>query len=310
MKETIGKEELCQISLTGLRSLVLLGLLIQAPRSIDDIRQEFIKYKIFEESNSNDILRIDINTLRSIGCEISRADHRTNNKYVLLEHPFKLKITSDEVGTVKRAFNRIKENADIKFLTLYDELFRKIAQFVADDNIKEQLLGVSPLNKYSSEILKELRAACDNKKTIKLLYKVPTSNQETEKEIITDRVILKNDKLYLYGMDKWSKEAVYLNVKRILKIISKSDSDDNIARVPVIVKFMLSDFGISGLEENERILSGNISQGFVIEGEYHNEFLATQRILSFGSACKVLEPEEFKGKIIDLLKKMKEIYNG
>ena len=71
----------------------------------------------------------------------------------------------------------------------------------------------------------------------------------------------------------------------------------------------MTNFGSEGLDENEKIIEGNISEGFIIKGQYHNEFLAIQRILSFGSACTVIKPNDFKEKIIESLKKMKEIYN-
>ena len=215
------KEELCQISLTGIRSLVLLGLLIKSPMSLDEIREAFIGYNIMSGSNSSDILRIDINTLRTMGCVISRADHRTNNKFVLIDHPFKIDINEDEANLVKRAFNKVKENADLSVLLLYDNLFKKIAPHIADNKVKEILLGISPLKKYSLDILDELKTACDKKNIVKLIYKVPASGKEEEKEICADSIKLQNDKLYIYGVDNNSNKPVYLNIKRILKIISK-----------------------------------------------------------------------------------------
>jgi len=304
------KDDLNQISLTGIRSLILLKLLIEAPRSLEDIRKAFIKYNIMLDKNSDDILRIDINTLRKIGCDISRADHRTNNKYVLINHPFKIDINNDEVNVVKRVFNKIKENADISTLTLYDNLFKKIATHIADDKVRESLLGISPLKKYSSQILDELRTVCDQKTVVKLVYKTPTTNTETEKEIFADNIKLQNDKLYLYGVDKQSNQPVYLNIKRILRIISKYESDELYTTQPVVVRFKLTEFGVLGLTDDEKIESGDKSNGFVICGKYHNRFIAVQRILSFGAKCTIIEPEDFKEHIIQVLKKMKEVYNG
>ena len=309
MIEKAEKEDLCQISLTGIRSLVLLSLLIKAPMSLEEIRNAFIGYKIMEGSNSDDILRIDINTLKAMGCVISRADHRTNKKYVLIDHPFKININKDEVNVIKRAFNKIKEKADINLLLLYDNLFKKIAPHIADNEVKEILLGISPLKKYSLEIIDELKIACDNKNVVKLVYKSSVGNKEDEKEIFADCIKLQNDKLYLYGVDKNSNQPVYLNVRRILKIISKHLSDETYIKKPVVVRFMLKEFGIMGLEENEEIESGDKSAGYIIRGQYHNSFYATQRMLSFGSKCTILEPEEFREKFIEILKSMKEVYN-
>ena len=303
------RDDLSQISLTGLRAIVLLGLLIKAPRSLEEIKEAYIDYNVMLDSNSTDIIRIDINTLRNMGCEISRADHRTNNKFVLISHPFKVNITHEEANTIKRAFDKVKENSDISFLVAYDTLFKKIADGVADEEIKEELLGISPLKSYSLNIIEELKTACDNKNTVKLIYKMPTTNKEIEKEIISDKITLQNNKLYFYGVDKNSKNPIYLNIKRILGLTSQYRSDDEFRSTPVVVKFKLKDFGVSGLVENEKILCGDLEEGFVVEGKYHNEFFAIQRILSFGPMCKVLEPNDIKIKIVEKLKKMKEIYS-
>lgn len=303
-------QELCQISLTGVRALVLLGLLIQAPRSLEEIKEEFIKYKIMEEGHSYDIIRIDLNTLRSIGCEISRADKRTNNKFVLLKHPFELNLNEDEIKILKRAFNKVKETAELDLLIKYQELFTKIADQISDENIKEQLLSISALNKYSMDMISRLQADCQSKKTITLTYKSPVSNKPSEKEVIAQQLVFRNEKIYLLGFNKSDKESVMLNIKRILKIISSKDSDDTINKKPLTIKFKLTKFGVSGLNKNEKILSANEAEDFIIEGAYHNEFIATQRILSFGSACTVIEPQDFKEHIIELIKKMRDIYNG
>ena len=87
MHRIVEKTELNQISLTGMRALILVGLLIKAPRSLEEIKETFINYNIMEKSHSNDIIRIDLNTLRAMGCEISRASIKTNYKYVLTKHP-------------------------------------------------------------------------------------------------------------------------------------------------------------------------------------------------------------------------------
>ena len=117
------KSELCQISLTGMRSLVLMGLLLQRPRSLEEIRDEFLKMNLIEENTSTDILRIDLNTLRAMGCEISRAGKSTNRKYVIEKTPFSLDISSEEVSILKKVYKKIRDNLDVKTLYEYDCLY-------------------------------------------------------------------------------------------------------------------------------------------------------------------------------------------
>ena len=154
------KDDLNQISLTGLRALVLIGLLINKPCSMDEIRGAFINYKIIDEKSSTDILRIDLNTIKHMGCEISRPSAKTDNKYVLTKHPFDLKITKEEILALKKVYKKIKEKANLSNLFAYDELFRKISDYVCEEDIKEQLLGISILKYYDIEEIKELVLDC------------------------------------------------------------------------------------------------------------------------------------------------------
>ena len=310
MFKEANKDDLCQVSLTGIRSLVLLGLLIDRPLSLEDIRKEFIKFNIMEDDNSNDIIRIDLNTLRSMGCEISRADKRTDNKFVLTEHPFKIDVTEEEVGILKRAFNRLKPTLNTESVIKYDSLFRKLAENVSDSCVKEILLGLSPIKHYDLAIINDLQEVCKTNKTINFIYKSPASDKEIEKNIEAKEVLFKNDKVYLCGFDLDLKKVVTLNIDRIKKIISCKQSEDNNTIEKVQVKFKLKQFNVQGLQEGEKIIDGDLEKGFWVEGSYYNEFLAYQRILSFGADCTVIEPEDFKDGVIKRLEKMKEIYNG
>ena len=229
---------------------------------------------------------------------------------MLLSHPFELDIDKNDISILKKAFDKIKVSANLELLLLYDDLFKKLSEQTSNAEVKEQLLGISPLKKYDVEKIHKLKEYCIYKKTLTVQYKVPTKNISEDKEIVAQELIFKNDKLYLYGYDNNKKESVTLNFKRIMKIFSSKDGNDSINPPSEKIRFKLTNFGVAGLEKNEKILSGDFDNGFMIEGEYHNEFVATQRILSFGTSCTVYEPQNFKEHIIDLLKKMRNTYNG
>ena len=304
------KEDLCQISLTGARALMIISLLVNAPRSLQEIREELTKINLMQEDHSDDILRIDINTLKTMGCEISRSSKKTNYKYVLKKHMFDMPVTSDEISVVKKAYRKLKDKSDINTLVQYDLLFSKIAENVNDNNLKEQIYGISSLKSCNTCLLKSLEDDCKNKRTLKLIYKKPGAKQDVEKTIIAQNILFNNDKFYLCGTDIFSKKAIMLHLKRIKEIVARlTNSDSSIESKSVIVKFVLKQFGVAGLEDNEIVLGKN-DDGYLIEGNYYNEFIAIQRILSFGSDCTVIEPQDFRQKIISKLKSMKEVYSG
>ena len=186
------KSDLSQISLTGMRSLVLLGLLIQAPRSLEEIRVAFINFNIMENSNSDDILRIDLNTLRAMGCEISRSSQKTDHKYVLIKHPYSLKLDKDEIDVLKRAFKKIKNKTDIETLILYDELFKKISTCLADSESKERVLGLCAMKSHNIERIRQFNDACKEKKILTLRYNSPVHNDKLTMEVATEKLVFKN----------------------------------------------------------------------------------------------------------------------
>lgn len=308
MIKVAEKTELNQISLTGIRSLVLLGLLIEAPRSLEEIRDVFTRMNVMEDSNSDDILRIDLNTLRTMGCEITRASAKTNYKYVLINHPFALNITSEEISTIRKVYKRIKDSGNLVLMFKYDELFKKLANYVSDIEVKEELYGISALKSYKINFVKELFADCKAGRQLELIYRTPEAKADVEKSVSALKLVYQNDKLYLYGYDHLRKESVILNVKRIRAVLSRSSRNGELNVEPMHVQFFLKSFGVSEIEENENVIETQ-KDGVLVEGSYHNEFVAMQRILSFGSACTVSTPKDFKQKVIQKLKDMRKVYH-
>lgn len=309
MLKPVNKNDLSQISLTGLRAIVLISMLMTAPRSLEEIRKTFIELNIMEESNSDDILRIDLNTIKSMGFEISRSSSKTDYKYVLLKHPFVMKISDEELYVLKRAYKKVKANADIVTLIKYDNLFRKIANFISDNEMKEKFIGISALKSFDTELLNELLADVKQERILEVLYRKPGAKVDSKKKIVAQDLVYNNDKIYLYGYNLDSEDSVVFNFQRIRAILSRSLKKEGVDKKVTKIKFHLRSFGLDSIEPGEEILESG-KNGFIVEGSYHNEFLAIQRILSFGARCTVLEPLDFRNKIIAKLRDMRAVYDS
>jgi len=300
------KTDLNQISLTGLRAIVLIGLLIVEPRSLKDIKDAFIKYKIADESFSNDALRVDLNTIKTFGCEISRPCKTNDYKYILLNHPFQLKFEKDEILVLKKVYNIAKETMDIRTIIDIHCFFEKIAFFICDEEIREMILGISSLKHYDINLVKGIYSETIKGKILTLNYLKPNTSKTVVMDVLTEEVVLKNDKLYLYCFDIVKKISLMLNFKRIKAVTnSKCNNEDYCSGC--VVRFLYKDLRIDNLENNEKILE-ETSEGYIVEGKYHNDFIAIQRMLYLGEKSIILEPIEIKNKIIDKLKEMRKIY--
>ena len=303
------KLDVTQISLTGTRALVLIGLLILAPQSFDEIKSKFIEMGLFDEKSSVDILRIDIGTIKSMGCEISRPCQSNGFKYVLQKHPFSLTLSSDDVKLFKRAYNKLKNTLTLEIIFEYDNLFKKIAEHIYDEKIKEEILGISVLKHYDIQSLKEIFSDCETQKILELVYRNQETKKEGVKKIKAQRLVFQNDKIYLYGYDIEKEYSTILLYKRIKKIISKTDDKTIIKPKNFLIKYKLKNIVQEILSKDEKIIQQD-NNTIIVEGTFYNDFLATQKILSYGLKCTVLEPIEFKNSIIEKLKEMKEVYNG
>ncbi len=307
MFKTAERTELSQVSLTGMRALVLMGLLIVKPRSLEEIREEFINLQIMEDSHSDDILRIDLNTIKIMGCEISRACKKTDFKYVLTKHPFSLKIAEEEIEILKKVYNLATQKADLCLILKYDELLRKIAFHICEEESKEALLGVSALRYYDIKMIKDLMVDCKHKTTLDLMYKKPTNLNDVRKLVVAQELVYKNNKIYLYGYDLDKQESIVLNLRRVTSIRARKLEKQNIESNQLKIRFVVKNLLPEELEINEEIVDSSVD-GYVVEGAYHNEFIATQRVLSFGPRCIILEPVVFKNEVINKIKEMRKNY--
>ena len=220
--------EINQVSLTGVRALVLLALLIEAPRTFKEINQAFIDLNLMRPGDSTDIIRIDINTLRNSGCEITRAGAKTNYKFTLIKHPFSMEFTQEEIAVLKRVYKKIKNNSGIELLLKFDELFKKLAANVVDSETKELLYGLSVFKNTDNNLIKELLEDCREKRKLTLMYQKPSVKTASEKNVLAQRIVIKNDNIYLYCFDFDKNESSTLNIKRILSVISRISGSGNI----------------------------------------------------------------------------------
>lgn len=299
--------DLNKISNTGVRGLVLLGLLSVKPRTLDELKRAFVDCGIMSEKNSKDTIRIDINTLQYAGCVITKGTKKNGYKYTLKEHPYVVEFDEEEINFLKRSYNKAKKDLDIIKLLHFDDFFTKLANFVQNEKIREQILGISEFKHYDKDLLRDVYFACGKNYQLNLEYVRPSTNLKVYKNITAQKLVVQNNKVYLYGFDNDIKKSTVLNFKRIKRILARTfgakEKETNIIKI----KFYLKDDFINALDENEMIIE-TIGDTYVVEANYYNEFYATQRILSFGKNCKVIEPQDFKERIISKIKEMRDVY--
>lgn len=308
MKEFLQSKKVTYnlMSFTAFKSMLLFSYLLEAPRSYDEIREYFAQQEYLNETISIDTLRVYINSLERMGCEIVRGRKAEGSKYRLVKHPFELKLTNEQVKSIIKVFKTLLKTIDVEDLLSLTRFFNKISKGIENEELKIALENISPLTKLNNEVLLALIRACRKNDEITITYNSPASGRK-EIDVLAQKLAITNGKVYLHGKSpNYKNTAIFLvsNITQtpVIKMDKTIVADDE----PIIVTCEFYDKIIT-LNDNEKLISQDDNKR-VVEICCTNKFFTRQRILSLGSGCKVIAPESFKNDIISTLKKMKEEY--
>lgn len=299
------------MSLTGYRTLVILRALMESPKTNDEINEYLLKDQYIKEKFSSDTLRIYINSLRAIGCEITTANRANNKKYKLISHPFEYDISKSQIKALSKLYKSAYDKIKIQKIIALENFFKKLSDLVKNENTKDLLSDISMLKGIDKDILNDLLIHCKNKNQITFLYNSPKSGKK-EIEIIADKISFKPDKLseklYLWGNNLTHKEYSYFAMDRISKICSIKilKTKEDFPLIKVIYELYNHNDGYVP-DANEKIIEKHENK-LLIEAVSKNEFEIMQKILYMADDCKVIEPQAFKTKLLKKLKTMEENY--
>lgn len=295
------------MSLTGYRTLVVFQALLESPKSNQEINDYLFNNQYIKERFSSDTLRIYINSLRAIGCEIIGANKSNNKKYEMVSHPFTYDIPKTQLKALSKLYGSIYDKIDIKEVIAFEDFFKKLLELIENKNTQNIIRSLSVLKNIDRYILNDLILHCKNKNQIIFLYNSPKSGKK-EIEIIADKLSFKSNKLYLWGNNLTHKEYSYFLVDKILKIQSIKFLKTAEEFPPTKVIYELSTKNEEYIPLPEEKIIRKTKDKLIIEVNSKNEFSLMQRVLEMADDCKIIEPSGFKIKLLNKLKAMEEIY--
>ncbi len=297
------------MSFTAYKALVLFSLLSEGPKSYDEICDYFYNKTYLNEKISIDTLRVYINSLKRIGCEVKRVRGTDKiSRYFISASPFELKLTVEQLQSAVKVYKSIVKNIDIRDLISIENLFEKIGSYIDNQDFIADIKKVSMLKDVDKNILNELIECCERNEEVTITYNSPNSG-EKQIEILADKINIENGKIYLYGFGFEYMQYGSFLLSRIKKIDDIKPADkipENFRKIKVVYELKCNPDYFTP-EDNEKIIK-KTSDKLTIEVQTSNEFLLKQRLLGFGADCKILEPDDFKNSFIQLLKNMKAGY--
>ncbi len=296
------------MSLSGFKGIFIFSLLIEKPCSYNDIIKEFENNEYINETASKDTIRIYFNSLKSIGCVIKSYKVNKITKYYIEKTPFDLKITDEQINALIYVFKSISKSIDLSDYLILKSFFDKIFLYIKDQTLKDEFNSISPINYLDKNLIDELVRCAQNNTAIKILYNSKISGREKYIDILLNKIYISNNKLYISGINSEYKNYSSFLVSRIRRIEKVNVPIDKLKVPTLVVQYHLSvtDLDFEPLDY-EKIVSST-EDGVIIEATTENKFELIQRILYFGSKCKVISPNNFKKEIISCLKRMKEGY--
>ncbi len=296
------------MSFTGFKSIIIFSLLLDGPKSYQELRTAIENHEYLHESVSIDTLRIYLNSLRKSGCKISRFTKDGITRYSIVSHPFELKITKEQAESILKVFKAIYKSIEISDLLSLQKFFDKFSNYITNEDLKTKLKNISPLHDINPQIIRDLMTYSGSNNEIIIFYNSLNSGKKNI-NIIIDKLEVMNGKLYVYGFNSEYQNYSSFLVSRIIKIagINLKKSELKIPVYTIGYEFQTMPNEHFELQNNEKIIDKN-SEKMQIEISSPNKFDIMQRVMSLSPNCKVLYPQEFKKELIENLTKMKEGY--
>lgn len=296
------------MSFTGFKSILIFSMLLDGPKSYKDIQNYMGNHEYLHETVSVDTLRIYFNSLKKIGCNITKQNIKGITKYSIDQHPFELQFTDKQIRSIIQVYKAISKSIEVSDLISLQHFFEKISPYITNEKLKKTLRTISPLNSIEPKLVHELIEYAQNNTEITILYKSKSSGKKNI-TIIIDKLHINNNKLYISGYNSEYNNYSSFLVGKILDIVSVNINSKTLKIPEITVGYQYT----KELNEDfeplscEKIIESDGNK-LLIEITSPNKFDIMQRVMSHSSRCKVLYPEDFKTYIIANLKRMKEGY--
>jgi len=300
------------ISLTAYRAYYIAKLLSIAPKSADEILQEFSKDKYLSKNGPchKDTITNSINSLRSAGFVIEKPKPSNSYKYSLISHPFKFKISSEQADLLHLMRNSLSYQSDYEIIFKLNAVFDKITTLGDCEKYIDTIERANYFRTIDREILNKLLKLCAQKSNARIIYNSPINGKE-ELKIKTEKIVFENNRLYLWLYSYKYKMPGYFRVDKISGVKPEPDDTSGDITLTNFVKYELNGEAAKKFipKENE-IITEKLTDKITVQANVINKFNFFQHIIAFSDNCKILEPDSAKKDFTEHLKNIAEVYNS
>jgi predicted DNA-binding transcriptional regulator YafY len=310
---------------TAYRIFKILEWLQLQPLSVDEINQRFLEDPMVGKRLSTDTLWLYLNTLRQLGCEISRPMPSNHYRHELHSHPFGLHLTPEEVGTLGRLKAIAENDLNYQEILTWDSFLKKLlnrATCVEKDAWLQRLFDESRSIDYGAdqEKIQLIQEACQKSQLLYITYESP--NREAGAfYFLPETLSYRRGSLYLQGLRELNTELSSLRIDRIVQLRIALDQPALLQTLlsrqtqPPLVHLRL--FGVTAetwqplTSEQETVSFSQLEDGMPfadVQLKSRDFFSLRQRLLSCGYPFDILAPPDLKEQMVELLGAIQLMY--
>ena len=298
------------ISLTAYRAIKILKMLIEKPCSNSEIVKELKEDEITKKSTSDDTLRVTINSLKAVGCQIARPTPANNFKYVLLSHPFNIQFKNSQIEILLKLRNYILNNNWKEIIEL-NQFLEKIISTSHNEHLLDllDLLNYKkPFRNIPVDILKTLLSEDLINKEILITYKT-SKNKISDISILVDSIFYEAERIYILGFYGERNSYSYFNAEKISAIhsVKSVPKDYKTDFSKAIYKIFGDDIKTFKPNSDEKIILSD-KNFILVESYIKSDFKILQRLLTFGKNFEIISPDSLKEQLAEKISKMFERY--
>ncbi len=296
------------INLTAYRAIKIFKMLLEKPCSNHEIIENLQKDEITSKSISDDTLRATLNSLKSVGCDISRPSPNNNYKYVLNSHPFGLRITSKQVNIMISIRQDFLLKNDWQTVLAINDLYEKIAKNFQDKKLMDLIISTEPFLEIRPEVINFIRKKRIEGKDIIMNYATSRDKQNLI-EVKADKIFCYCGKIYLCGWYYKRNKYAYFNAEKIRYIEGIEGKVEKLCTNFYKARYKIygNDSKTFRADEEETVIKRE-ENFIIVEYEVKSEFKFFQRLLNFGENFELIEPIYLRKVLLNKINNMLERY--
>lgn len=255
------------------------------------------------QNNTNVTLNKYLNTLKIFGIKVKKF----NKKFHILNSPYTIDLSSEELETMKLLSAFIDAYPDEKNKKIFLEFLKQIDIRLTEScrsHIKSQTEANTKFKLYFSEyknLIEECERYCTDKFKLKLTY-INEENKEETINAIPQEVKYYKRKICFSVYNTGTAEICDIPLNDITNIKElPTKSAETCLSMTVVYKVK------SRLAKSYKLKEGESTQGYdenghliiINKNEDHNQLL--KRLMRYGCECEVISPKSFKNKMKQLI---------